>query len=145
MRLNVSVPDELHRLVLDELPGVSPSQLLQEAMRALLDCRHETVRCSRCTSTVDVHERIDAALDRYYLDVLWELHPLVQRGGTAEGAARVAKSVAARHRIPAARRAPLPGRSRAERHGSKVRELTPRPPSPAAPSLPMPIVGDAAG
>lgn len=57
---------------------------------------------------------IEDALDALYRDLLWVLEDLVDRGGTAEGAARVLKAVAKRHGVRSAD-SPLPRPSRRTR------------------------------
>ena len=130
-RVNVYLPEELVALVRAALPGVNVSAVLQAGLRDLLDCPHPAAACAECGASIDLDERIDAALGAFYLDCLWELADLARRSGTAEGAARIVKSVALRHRIAVAERAPLPGMSRAERRAARARELPEIPPSPA--------------
>lgn len=57
---------------------------------------------------------IPQAMEVLWKDMLWALEELVDRGGTAEGAARVLKQVAVRHAIPGAEN-PLPRPSRRTR------------------------------
>lgn len=123
-RRNVYLPDELADLVERELPDVNLSALLQQALQSLLGCDHARLRCAGCAAPVERSAIADAALSAFYRDVMWDLHPLVSRGGTAEGAARVVKAVAQRngHRVSAAD-APLPRPNRTERHKSRVKEL----------------------
>lgn len=119
-RMNVWVPDDLHRSIKDRLPRVNVSAIVQRALATLLECRHEQLACATCSSTVDHHQLADAALGRFYSDALWDLDPLVRRGGTAEGAARILRDVAQRHAVTAAFRIPLPRPTRAERCANKV-------------------------
>ena len=127
-RLNVYLPDELAELVRDRLPGVNVSQVLRGALSALLECHHVRAVCADCALPLDVHERIGEALTGFYRQALWDLHELVTRGGTAEGAARVLRSTAQRWPVPGADRIPLPRPTRAERVHHKVRELPARQP-----------------
>lgn len=114
-RVNVWIPAELHDTVRDRLPELNLSAAVQEHLVALLECRHDAAICRACTAPLDLAELIAGALGRFYTDAVWELAELVRRGGTAEGAARVLKSTAGRHRIAAADRIPLPRPTRAER------------------------------
>ena len=118
MRLNVTVPDRLIERVRTDLPDVNVSGVLQAALRSLLECDHERLSCATCETTVSRADLATTALDQLYRDLLWALEPLVDRGGTAEGAARVAKSVGLEHGIPAAERVPLPRPNRAMREAS---------------------------
>ena len=96
-RMNVSVPDELVALVREQLPGLNVSGVLQEGLRARLGCNHAVLACTRCGGRLDHWHLVDAALGRFYADVLWEIGELVRRmpAATAEGACRVVKRVAA--------------------------------------------------
>jgi hypothetical protein len=114
-RVNVWIPDELHRTVKRRLPRLNLSAVVQGALAAQLECAHEKLSCSSCSTAVDHRQLIDAALGRFYSDALWDIGNLGRIGGTAEGAARVLKEVAGRHRISLASRLPLPRRTRAER------------------------------
>jgi hypothetical protein len=122
-RVNVWIPDELHTTVRSRLPEVNVSQLLQGALQAALACKHEHAVCAKCSTAIDVRERIDVELGRFYMDLMWELETLVARVGTAEGACRVAKTIGERYRITLAVKRPLPRPTRAERHAAKVVEL----------------------
>lgn len=53
--------------------------------------------------------------DRFYVELLFELGVHAQAGGTAEGAAAVAKRVARKHGVRAAEWVGLPRLTRAER------------------------------
>lgn len=122
-RINVWIPDDLDRTLRRRLPNLNRSRVVQGALAAQLDCTHDDLTCSSCATPVDHRQLIDDAQGRLYLDQLWELDPLVRRGGTAEGAARVLKAVAQRHRVTAATRTPLPRPTRGERTASKVLPL----------------------
>lgn len=122
-RVNVWLPEGLADLVRTHLPSANFSQLLQEALRAALGCLHDQLACAHCAHPVDRWALVDEHLSKFYSDALWDLTPLVDRGATAEGAARVLKDVAQRHRVSAAGRTPLPRPSRAARHAAKVREM----------------------
>lgn len=107
MRLNVYVPDDLGERVKAALPDVNVSAVLQAALTKLIDCDHARVACADCGEPMDLSEVAGEALSRFYGDLLWALQPLVDRGGTAEGAARIAKTVAIEMCVPRADR-PLP-------------------------------------
>jgi hypothetical protein len=119
-RINVWVPDELHRTIKLRLPGLNVSAVVQGALAAQLDCTHEQLTCSSCSTPIDHRELIGAALNSFYSDALWDLEGLVRTCGTAEGAARVLKETALRHRISDATHLPLPRPTRANRHAAKV-------------------------
>jgi hypothetical protein len=58
----------------------------------------------------------ETALERFYLDVLWELGEFARRkSATAIGAAAVVKRVGLSHGVRGAESAPLPRLTRAER------------------------------
>lgn len=118
-RINVWIPEQLDLELRRRIPGLNRSAIVQGALAAQLDCTHLALACSSCSTPVDHRRLIDEAQSALYLDQIWELHPLVTRGGTAEGAARVLKAVAERHRVSAAK-SPLPRATRAERRASKV-------------------------
>jgi hypothetical protein len=122
-RVNVWLPAELAEVLRAELPDLNLSQLVQDAIRGVLGCRHDELACARCAEPVDRGALVDAAMSAFYSDVMWDLIPLVDRVGTAEGAARVVKEVARRHQVSRAESTPLPRPSRANRHAAKVREF----------------------
>lgn len=130
MRLNVYVPDELAATVKGRLPDLNVSAVLQAALRNALGCEHHELVCSTCASGFDRWGYRDEQLSAFYSAALWELDPLVRRGATAEGAARVLKDVAMRQQISAAVRLPLPRPSRAERARQRVLDF---------PDLPAPV------
>src|SRR2546423_8100958 len=99
MRVNVWLPDELNATIKRELPDVNVSAVLQRSLAALLECRHDELACSACASPIDRRQLIDNALSAFYLDLHWKLCELVDRGGTAEAAARIAKDIACRHHV----------------------------------------------
>ena len=115
VRVNVYVPDELGERIKADLPDVNVSAVVQDALRSLLECDHDRVACADCGEQVDV---VGEGLTRFWGELLWSWEPLVDRGGTAEGAARVAKSVAVRMGVPGADRMPLPRPTRAMREAS---------------------------
>lgn len=120
MRVNAYLPDELGERLKAELPDVNVSAVLQDAIRGLLDCDHERLACADCGEPVD-GSVVDAgeALAAFWAELLHEWGPLVDKGGTAEGAARVGKAVAMRFGVPGADRRPLPRPPRsAVRHAS---------------------------
>lgn len=108
MRLNVYVPDALGAQVKERLPGVNVSAVMQDALRAMLDCDHGRLQCADCGEVVDPEVAARSALSAFWRDLLWAWGPLVDRHGTAEGAARIAKGVAIDAGIPGADRLPLP-------------------------------------
>ena len=118
MRVNVYLPDDLGEKVRSELPDVNVSAVVQEALRHMLDCEHERLTCDGCGEVVDRSTVAGAAMADLWRDLLWAWEPLVDRHGTAEGAARVARDVAVRHRVPRADRIPQPRPSRAMREAS---------------------------
>lgn len=115
MRVNVYLPDDLGEQVKAALPDVNVSAVLQDALRRLLDCDHERLTCADCGEVVDASAVAGAAMDALWRELLWAWQPLVDKGGTAEGAARVGKDVAVRLGVPGAERRPLP---RPPRHGA---------------------------
>lgn len=123
-RINVWVPDDLHRTIRLRLPGLNVSAVVQGALAAQLNCTHDQLCCSSCSTPVNHQELIDVALGRFYSAAMYALDALVRSGGTVEGAARVLKEVAGRHRISEADRIPLPRATRAQR---LAREVTPLP------------------
>lgn len=129
MRAHVWLPDKLAAEVAERVPNVNLSKVLQEALRRVLECQHVELVCQACAEPIDRWALRGEWLDRFYGDVLWALEPLVQRCGTAEGAARVIKDVAGRHQIKAAEQLPLPRPSRAQREASsRSRHPAGRPP-----------------
>jgi len=111
-RVSVWLPDQLAGTVTDTMPGVNFSKVLQDGLQSLLDCKHEALVCAACSEQVDRAGIIDRAKSEFYSQLLWELQDLVAVGGTAEGAARVAKSVAVAQHVSGARNQPLPRPSR---------------------------------
>jgi hypothetical protein len=107
VRINVWLPELLAKTVRDELPNINVSQILQDRLRELLGCKHRHAQCSACAAPIDLLEVRRDAKDEFYSQLLWELEDLVGRGGTAEGAARVAKEIARAHDLKGVRR-PLP-------------------------------------
>lgn len=121
-RINVWITDELDHELRRRLPRINRSAIVQGALAAQLDCAHDALACSSCSTLVDHRQLIDTAQSDLYRDELWELQGLVSAGGTAEGACRVLKAVASRHGVSAAARSPLPRPTRRERlHASVVR------------------------
>lgn len=115
MRINVHLPDGLAADVKEQLPDLNVSGLLQEALRSLLDCDHDSVVCADCGEPVDAVAVAGEAMGEFYAALLWAWEDLVDRGGTAEGAARVAKDVAVRMGVPRAETRALPRPTRAAR------------------------------
>lgn len=120
MRVHLWLPEKLAAKAAEQVPDVNLSQLLQEAVRGILGCEHLDLSCESCAKPIDRWALRDEWLDRFYSEVLWALEPLVQRCGTAEGAARVLKDIALRHQIKAAEALPLPRPSRANRRRAAV-------------------------
>ena len=116
MRVNVYLPDSLGELV--RSADMNVSAIVQEALRQRLECDHERLTCSGCGGEAERSELAGEALGALWRDLLWAWEPLVDRRGTAEGAARVARDVAVRHGVPRADRIPLPRPSRARREAS---------------------------
>jgi hypothetical protein len=119
-RVNVWMPDELLAKMRAELPGVNVSKVLQDGMRALIGCRHPGLVCAECAQALDLAAIVDEAKSAFYSQLRWELEDLVLNGGTAEGAARVAKGVAMAHQISAAA-LPLPRPGRTQRRRQRDR------------------------
>lgn len=113
LRVNVYVPDDLGERVKERLPDINVSAVLQQALVGLLDCDHERVACEDCGVSVDGGADALEALDRFWRELLHAWQPLVDRGGTAEGAARVGKAVAVEMGVPNAERRALPRPPRA--------------------------------
>lgn len=113
MRVNVYVPETLGERVRAELPDVNISAVLQEALRRLLDCGHERLVCADCGHDVPASEVAGVALLDFYRRLLWAWEPLVDRHGTAVGAAQVAKGVALELDVPGVDAMPLPRPARA--------------------------------
>lgn len=122
-RLNVYLPDELAGEVKRRLPGLNVSETLQEALRALFECRHHRTVCAACSAPVDLHKAQEAAVRDLLVRFREALYPTIQRGGTAEGAARVLWHQAELAGWSAATKIPLPRPTRAERHTQKVRDF----------------------
>lgn len=118
MRVNVSVPDPLLEQVRDELPDLNVSGVLQDALRALLDCDHRHLTCADCGGAVDPTTVAGTAMHELWRELLWAWEPLVDRHGTAVGAATVGKDVAVRLGVPGADMMPLPRPSRSMREAS---------------------------
>lgn len=133
MRVSVYLPDELAATVRVELPKLNVSAVLQRALADLLACDHRQLVCASCASLVDHQALAGAALRSFYTDLLLALYPLATRGATAEGAARVAKEVALRHRVPGAEHQALPRPSRQQRAMQRVLPFPEG--SPAAPAV----------
>jgi hypothetical protein len=118
VRVNVSVPDPLFEQVRENLPDLNVSGVLQDALRALLDCDHDRLVCACCDSPVSSDEVATTAQDRLYRALLAAWEPLVDSHGTAVGAATVAKRVALEVGVPAADSLPLPRPARSMREAS---------------------------
>ena len=116
-RKNVHLPNDLAAAVREQFPDLNVSAVLQEALRALLDgtCEHHRLTCADCGKGVSRHVVSVEALGAFWRELLWTWEPLVDKGGTAEGAARVGKEVAVRMGVPGAETQPLPRPPRAAR------------------------------
>lgn len=95
-RVNVTIPDDLAALVRDQLPGLNISGVLAQALSARLDCKHHELECSCCRLSIDRQDVMAASIAGFISDAMFELAPLVDRVGTAEGAARILRNVAIR-------------------------------------------------
>lgn len=122
-RMNVYVPDELDAAVRSKLPELNISALVQRGLQAALECKHHRLVCAECATPIDQRAVIDEALCSFFIDLHWRLVELVDRGGTAEGAGRIAHDIAMRHRISCAPNFAAPRPSRATRRANRVVEL----------------------
>lgn len=118
MRLNVSVPDQLVEQVREELPDLNVSAVLQRALRELIECEHERYLCADCGEDVEPDDIAREAMGLLWAELVHAWQPLVDRGGTAEGAARVGKEVAVRMGAAGAERRALPRPPRHHREAS---------------------------
>lgn len=116
MRINVTVPEALIERARDQLPDLNVSGVLQDALRRLLECEHERAVCADCGEPVELTAAAGEALEMFWRELLYAWGPLVDRGGTAEGAARVAKVVAVELGVPSAETRALPRPPRARDH-----------------------------
>lgn len=114
-RVNVHVPDELAALVRERMPGLNVSQVLQDALRARVDCTHAALVCSCCGANIERAAIADLALSAYHREAMHVLADPVGRCATAEGAARVLADLAAGWGITAATHTPVPRPSKAQR------------------------------
>lgn len=114
-RRNVWLPDDLAAQVQEQLPDVNVSAVVQEALRALLDCEHEELTCADCGNAVDRSVVAGEAMWVFWRELLWAWEPLVDRGGTAVGAAKVGRDVAVRMGVPKAEMLALPRPPRSRR------------------------------
>lgn len=114
----MSVPDDLVARVKEQLPDLNVSAVLQDALRGILDCGHEHLTCADCGEPVDGSVATGEELAAFWGELLWAWQPLVDRGGTAEGAARVGKEVAVRMGVPGAERKPIPRPPRSGRRAA---------------------------
>lgn len=121
-RMTLTMTDELYRKVRAELPGLNVSGALQELLRAKLRCEHSELECRVCRKRVWSADLERSRLAWFYGDCIEALEELVVRGGTAEGAARVLKTVAERYGVQARR--PLPRPTRAERQAVRDQAFT---------------------
>lgn len=107
-RVNVYVADELLATVHERLPGVSPSQVLQDGFRALLGCEHAHAICGACAQPIDIGAIVSAAQETMGRAVLGRLFDHVWNpGATLQGSAVVIRDVV-RLYAPRAAGVPLP-------------------------------------
>lgn len=99
--------------VRSDMPDLNVSAVLQQALRNLLECEHERMVCADCGDPVDVVDIARESMGLLWAELVHEWQPLVDRGGTAEGAARVGKEVAVRMGAAGAERRALPRPPRA--------------------------------
>lgn len=118
MRVNVSVPDALMEQVRSDMPDLNVSAVLQKALRDLVECDHERMACADCGEDVDVVDIARESMGLLWAELVHAWQPLVDRGGTAEGAARVGKEVAVRMGAAGAERRALPRPPRHHREAS---------------------------
>ena len=93
-RINVTLPDELARLVRETMPGLNVSGVLQAALAELTQCPHERLTCSCCGALTKRREVVAIALGSFYRDLIWSLQTPVSQCATAEGATRVVQNTA---------------------------------------------------
>lgn len=122
-RINAYVPADLHEAFREAHPGAKLSVLLQEAMRAALDCDHEVYGCLRCGEEQPRHEVEAAVLEAFFHELYWRLGSLIRAGSSIEHAQRLLKDVGDHFGIKTARRAPLTRLTRQERRRAKVKEM----------------------
>lgn len=115
------LPDDLAASVREQLPDINVSAVLQDALRRMLEgeCPHNRLSCADCGSAVPRDQVGGEAAARFYRELLFELGPLVDQLGTAEGAARIAKRIAVELGVPGADRAPLPRPPRSAREARR--------------------------
>jgi len=127
--VNLSVPGELLERVRAEQPGLNLSEVLRDALGALMrSCDHGELDCSTCGVTFDRRELLDQALAKFYGEALWRINELAAQAGTAEGAARVLRDVAEQFGVSNAHRLPLARPTKRARQAAldaKVTELHP--------------------
>lgn len=126
-RINVWIPEDLHRSVKERLPGINVSAIVQGALAAQLECRHPRLVCSSCATPVDHRALIDDAMSACYRDMVIALDRLMREGGTVEGSIRVVRDACQRHQVTAASQIPLPRPSRANRAALEGRKVSPLP------------------
>ena len=117
-RVSVYLPESMSERVREELPDLNLSGLLQQALEAALDCDHDRWVCADCGEDVDTTEVCRGAWAELYDELWWSLESLVDRRGTAEGAAKVLRDVAERMGVPGAGRRPLLRPNRAMRESA---------------------------
>lgn len=113
-RVNVTMPDELARIVREQLPGLNVSRVLQQALGELIECAHHELGCRVCGAVVERARIAEHVLAGFYRELVFQLHTPISRCATAEGAARVMRDVAAAHGVDVDR-TPLPRATKAQR------------------------------
>jgi Arc/MetJ-type ribon-helix-helix transcriptional regulator len=116
MRVNVSLPDELYQALRERCPELNVSAVVQDALRALIDCQHDRgARCTVCAATIDLDGLTMVARSAAWR-LVWEaIGDGVRAGWTMEGLARVARDRAMSHGVAEAQRWPLPRLTNAAR------------------------------
>jgi hypothetical protein len=126
-RVNLTVPEELLVQFRQQAPGACLSQILRESLVQRLDCDHGYLQCEGCSKTFSFQQMAGAGAAKFLGELLWKFTELVDRGGSAEGAARVAKDLGVRMQIPGAEGMSLPRPSRSARTAnSRAREAAGR-------------------
>jgi hypothetical protein len=61
-RVNLSVPDELLKLIRRDFPHLNLSAVLHEGLRGALHCEHEVLACVRCAAPIEAQALVDEGL-----------------------------------------------------------------------------------
>jgi hypothetical protein len=126
-RITVTVPAELLAEAQATNPDLSPSALLQDALRRLAACPHDELRCAHCGTVVRAADVFDRAMTRLYSEIQGLIADQARRGGTVEGLARRVRALGIAHHLRFAAETTLPVLTRAERRSAKVRDFPQRP------------------